>query len=111
MEAVARRYPTGDVYVVWDNLNVHCGEAWERFNERHGGRFHFVHTPKHASWMNQVEIWFSLLHRRVLKHGHFPTAEAMVERIARFIGHWNRVEAHPFRWTFRGRFTQHRHAA
>src|SRR5262249_19067748 len=63
MEAVAQRYPTGDVYVVWDNLNTHVGEQWQRFSERHGGRFHFIYTPKHASWMNQVEIWFSILHR------------------------------------------------
>lgn len=111
MEAVARRYPTGDVYVVWDNLNVHCGGVWERFNERHAGRFHFIHTPKHASWMNQVEIWFSILHRRILKYGDFPTVEAMIECIVGFIRHWNRLEAHPFRWTFRGRFTQHRRAA
>ena len=111
MDAVARRYPTGDVYVIWDNLNTHCGEAWERFNERHGGRFHFVYTPKHASWVNQVEIWFSILQRRILKYGDFPTAEDMVSKVTGFISHWNRVEAHPFRWTFRGRFTQHRAAA
>src|SRR5690606_21107086 len=43
---------TGPVYVVWDNLNVHTGKRWEDFNERHGGRFHFLYTPKHASWVN-----------------------------------------------------------
>lgn len=111
MEAVARRYPTGDVYVVWDNLNTHCGDAWRRFSERHGGRFHFVYTPKHASWVNQVEVWFSILHRRILKYGDFPTSDNMVGKILGFVSHWNRVEAHPFRWTFRGRFTQHRAAA
>ena len=50
MEAVARRYP-GEVYVVWDNLNVHYDgkqERWTEFNRRHGGRFRFVYTPKHA---------------------------------------------------------------
>ena len=111
MEQVARRYPTGDVYIVWDNLNVHCGEVWERFSARHGGRFHFQHTPKHASWMNQVEIWFSILQRRVIKHADFADVDQMVASILGFIGHWNRVEAHPFRWTFRGRFTHHRRAA
>lgn len=107
MEGLARRYPRGSVYVVWDNLNIHHGEAWERFNARHGGRFHFVYTPKHASWVNQVEIWFGILHRRILKHGDFATEAAMVERIEAFIRHWNQVEAHPFRWTFRGRFQDH----
>lgn len=107
MEGLARRYPRGPVYVVWDNLNIHHGEAWERFNARHGGRFHFVYTPKHASWVNQVEIWFGILHRRILKHGDFATPAAMVERVESFIRHWNQVEAHPFRWTFRGRFQDH----
>jgi transposase len=113
MRELARRYPRGPVYVVWDNLNIHHGDAWERFNARHGRRFHFVHTPLHASWVNQVEIWFGILQRRILKHGDFKTPEAMVARIEAFIRYWNQVEAHPFRWTFRGRFHDHdtRHAA
>jgi hypothetical protein len=78
MRDLARRYSRGPVYVVWDNLNIHHGDAWERFNARHGRRFHFVHTPLHASWVNQVEIWFGILQRRILKHGHFKTPEAMV---------------------------------
>jgi transposase len=107
MDALARRYPRGKVYVVWDNLNIHHGDVWKRFNARHGGRFHFVHTPLHASWINQVEIWFGILHRRILKHGDFKTPEAMVARIEAFIRYWNQVEAHPFDWTFRGRFRDH----
>jgi transposase len=107
MTALARRYPRGKVYVVWDNLNIHLGEAWERFNERHGGRFHFVYTPLHASWLNQVEIWFGILQRRILKHGDFASPEHMEARIEAFIAHWDRFEAHPFRWTFRGRFHDH----
>jgi transposase len=107
MEGVARRYPTGDVYIVWDNLNIHGGERWLQFNERHGGRFHFVFTPKHASWVNQVEIWFSILQRRLLTHGDFATHDALVTSVVGFIDVWNANEAHPFRWTFRGRFAQH----
>ena len=113
MEQLAHRYPRGEVYVVWDNLNIHHGPAWDAFNARHGGRFHFVYTPLHASWINQIEIWFGILHRRILKHGDFASPEQMVARIEAFIAHWNRLEAHPFRWTFRGRFHDHgsRHAA
>lgn len=107
MEALADRYPTGDVYVVWDNLNIHHGEAWRRFNQRHGGRFHFVYTPLHASWVNQVEIWFGILQRRILKHGDFSNPAQLAERVMAFVAYWNRHEAHPFRWTFRGRFAQH----
>lgn len=105
MEALALRYPKGDVYVVWDNLNTHCGDKWLEFSHRHGGRFHFVYTPKHASWVNQIEIWFGILHRRLLKHGEFASVTELRSRVEGFIDHWNRLEAHPFRWTFRGHFT------
>lgn len=106
MEAVAARVP-GKVVVIWDNLNVHYdgkSKRWTEFNERHGGRFTFVYTPKHASWLNQVECWFSILERRVLRHASFPSVDAVHERVAGFIGHWNTHEAHPFNWTFRGSF-------
>ena len=104
MNALARHYPDKTVYVVWDNLNIHYDgkdDRWKRFNARHDNRFRFVYTPIHASWMNQVEIWFSILDRRILKHGDFATARDQAERIAGFIRHWNRRECHPFRWTWR----------
>ena len=107
MEDVARQYPAGDVYIVWDNLNIHIGEEWTRFNRRHGNRFHFVYTPIHASWVNQIEIWFGILQRRVLRFSDFRTAADLEKRLVAFIRYWNTHEAHPFRWTFRGRFAQH----
>ena len=97
------------MYVVWDNLNIHGDgkeKRWTNFNKRHGHRFRFVHTPLHASWVNQVEIWFSILQRRVLRHGSFTGQAALSEAVLGFIAHWNRIDAHPFRWTFTGRFDQ-----
>ncbi len=105
-EEIAMRYPTGPVYVIWDNLNVHTGKRWEEFNSRHGGRFHFLYTPKHASWVNQIECWFSILQRRVIRHGSFRSREALMRTVRGFIAHWNDVEAHPFRWRFRGEFRE-----
>lgn len=104
MERVAVRHPTGNVTIVWDNLNTHHGARWDAFNRRHGGRFRFVYTPIHASWVNQVEIWFGILARRVLRHGSFASADELTRSVMGFIKHWNQREAHPFRWTFRGRF-------
>jgi len=104
MDELASRYPNREVYVVWDNLNTHYDGPegrWTAFNERHGGRFHFVYTPKHASWMNQVEIWFSILHRRVLQHGSFETTKRLAHTVEAFIRYWNAHELHPFRWTWR----------
>ena len=110
MERVAQQYPTGQVTIVWDNLNTHHGPRWEEFNRRHGGRFRFVYTPLHASWVNQVEIWFSILSRRVLKHGDFTSVRQLERKVRQFIAHWNEHEAHPFRWTFRGEFRRKRAA-
>lgn len=102
MEVVAQRYPTGPVYVIWDNLNIHHGERWEVFNQQHGGRFHFVYTPLHASWVNQIEIWFGLLQRRILRYGSFSGPEELEASLLGFVDHWNTFEAHPWKWTFRG---------
>jgi transposase len=104
LEMLALKYPTGPVYIIWDNLNVHTGDRWVQFNQRHGGRFHFLHTPKHASWVNQIEVWFSILQRRVIRYGSFRTRDALRRAVRGFIAHWNMVEAHPFRWRFRGDF-------
>lgn len=111
MEAVAERYPTGIVYIVWDNLDIHTdGKAgrWTAFNARHGNRFRFVYTPKHASWLNQIEIWFSILQRRVIRYGDFIDVNDLARKLIAFVRRWNRCEAHPFRWTFRGKFPEDR---
>jgi len=104
MENLAIRYPAGDVYIVWDNLNIHHGERWNEFTARHGGRFRFIYTPLHASWLNQIEIWFSILQRRLLRRGSFASLDELLLKVIAFIAHWNLEEAHPFKWKFRGRF-------
>ena len=65
-------------------------------------RIQFVYVPKHTSWLNQVEIWFSILVRRVIKRGNFPSVDALRERILAFIAYCNQT-AKPFRWTYSGR--------
>lgn len=109
LELVATHHPDQQIYVVWDNLNIHLdgkAQRWTNFNLRHRGRFHFVYTPLHASWVNQVEVWFSILQRRVLRHGTFDSVAKLKTSVLGFISHWDRAEAHPFRWTFTGRFDQ-----
>jgi len=105
MEAIAVQTRDFEVYVIWDNLNIHydgADQRWTAFNRRHGGRFHFVYTPLHASWVNQVEIFFSILGKRVLRHASFGSRDESMLAIDRFIEHWNHHEAHPFLWTFKG---------
>jgi hypothetical protein len=65
-------------------------------------RIQFVYVPKHTSWLNQIEIWFSILVRRVIKRGNFPSVEALRERILAFVAYFNQT-AKPFRWTYTGR--------
>lgn len=101
MEKVAQRVP-GVIDVVWDNLNIHHGERWERFNARHGNRFRFHYTPLHASWVNQVELWFGVLQRRCLNNGSFRSVQELGAAVAAFVAYWNRKAKHPFRWSFTG---------
>ncbi len=65
-------------------------------------RIQFVYVPKHTSWLNQIEIWFSILVRRAIKRGNFASVEALQERILAFIAYFNQT-AKPFRWTYTGR--------
>ena len=65
-------------------------------------RIQFRYTPKHTSWLNQIELWFSILARRVLKRGDFASLDALRERILAFVAYFNQT-AHPFHWTYRGR--------
>ena len=63
----------------------------------------FHYTPKHASWLNQVEIWFSILVRKLLKRGNFTSVENLIARVLAFIDYYNRTMAKPFKWTYKGK--------
>ena len=105
MESLARRYPEQQVHIVWDNLNTHLegpDKRWSAFNGRHGNRFHFHRTPIHASWVNQVEVFFGIVARRVLKYSAHTSKQQLASELLGFIDHWNAYEKHPFRWTFVG---------
>ena len=65
-------------------------------------RIQCVYLPKHTSWLNQIELWFSLLVRRVLKRGNFASLDAPRDRILGFIAYFNQT-AKPFKWTYTGR--------
>jgi len=66
-------------------------------------RIRFLYTPKHTSWLNQIEMGFSILVRRLLKRGNFTSVEDLRERILAFINYFNRTMAKPFKWTYTGR--------
>ena len=66
-------------------------------------RIRFVYTPKHASWLNQIEIWFGILVRRLLKRSTFCSTDNLKQRILDFIDYFNTTMAKPFKWTYAGR--------
>jgi len=123
--------PAAHWIVVTDNLNTHCSESLVRlvaelcgmdddlgkkdkqgilksmasrseFLSDEDHRIRFVYTPKHCSWLNQIEIGFGILCRRLLNRSSFCSLEAMRERILSFIDYFNEALAKPFRWTFTG---------
>ena len=125
--------PTARWVVVLDNLNVHCSESLVRwiaalegidestlgrkgksgilksmatrreFLEDRSHRIRFVFTPKHSSWLNQIEIVFGIVYRRAVARGNFRSLAALQDRLLRFIEYFNRTFARPFRWTYTGR--------
>jgi transposase len=66
-------------------------------------RIRLVYTPKYTSWLNQIELWFSILVRRLLQRGSFTSVEDLREGILSFIEYFNRTMAKPFKWTYKGR--------
>jgi len=66
-------------------------------------RIVFHYTPKHASWMNQIEIWFSILVRKLLKRGNFTDLDDLKAKVLAFVAYYNETMAKPFKWTYKGK--------
>ena len=95
MNAVVADYPDHDIHVILDNLNTHKPKR-DRWLARHP-KVHFHFTPTYASWLNQVEVWFSILARAALKGASFTSPTQMRDAIDAFVQNDNQ-DATPFQW-------------
>jgi transposase len=90
-----------ELHCIVDNLSAHSTKKVEDFLDHHPHVF--LHkTPTHASWLNQVELFLSILSRRILKHGEFDSVDDLAAKLVAFIDDYN-SRAKPFRWTYDGR--------
>jgi transposase len=101
LRALRARYPRGRLVVVLDNLSIHTTPEVRQWLAEQKGAVRFEFLPLHASWLNQIEIWFSILQRQALTRASDTAYHLRAHRIYRFGRHWNR-SARPFRWTFKG---------
>ncbi len=102
LEQLEGEIPTDQrVIAILDNLSTHKTKEVRDWLAEHP-RWALIFTPKHASWLNQVEIFFSILTRRVLKHGAFAGPEDLATQMLAFVEHYN-LTAQPFAWTYTGK--------
>jgi transposase len=124
--------PAGSWIFVLDNLNIHGSESLvktvaeaceiplglgkkgksgvlksvasrQAFLSEPSHRIRFVYLPKHSSWLNQIEVIFGVIMRKVIRRGSFPSVEDLRKNLLDFVTYFNRVFAKPFRWTYTGR--------
>ncbi len=85
-----------DIHIITDNYSTHKHDKVKNWFKRHK-RFHIHFTPTSASWMNQVEIWFGILHNKRIKRGVFVSVKDLIKKIENFIKHYNE-KTMPFKW-------------
>ena len=69
-------------------------------------RIRFVYLPKHSSWLNQIEIIFGIIHRKLLRGGNFTSVADLEDQLRQFMEYYNKTMAHPFAWTYTGKPVQ-----
>ena len=105
LDRLHRTLPAADygrLHLVSDNGSTRTAPETQEWMEQHPGRIVWHFLPKHASWLNQIEIWFSVLQRKGLARGSWCDYQELQRHILAFIRTHNRRWAHPYRWTYKG---------
>lgn len=92
----------GVLHLISDNLKTRTAPETLTWMDEHRGRVVWHFLPTHASWLNQIEIWFSVLYRKSLKRGSWRSYAELKQHILAFIRTYNQRWAHPYNWTYRG---------
>jgi len=100
LNEIEKAYPKVELHIIVDNLNIHKHPKVKKWLKKRNGRIKFHFTPTHASWLNQIEIWFSLLSRYALRGASFTSVRQLRQAIDDFISVHNEKAA-PFEWTKR----------
>lgn len=96
-----RKYPRRQLHVICDNFSAHKHAAVKEWAS-HRRRLALHFTPTYASWLNQVEIWFRIFSRDVIRGGAWPSKAELIKQIVGYIDSYNQTRAHPFTWTYTG---------
>jgi len=101
MKELYRKYPRKHLHVIVDNLTVHKHKIvadWVKSKKR----ITLHYTPTYSSWLNQIEIWFNILTKDVLKGGIWKSRKQLVDQLMEYVKTYNEQRAKPFKWTYTG---------
>jgi len=102
LKELYKKYPRKHLHIIVDNLNVHKHQMIKEWVEsKKRITLHF--TPTYSSWLNQVEIWFNILTKDVLKGGVWKTRKHLVDQLMLYVANYNIERAKPFKWTYTGK--------
>src|SRR5690606_24561711 len=101
LKKLDRTYRNKTLHIIVDNLSVHKDQSVKEWlSRKRKVKLHF--TPTYSSWLNQVEIWFNILTKDVLKGGVWKSVEQLSSQLIEYIQTYNQTRAKPFAWTYSG---------
>lgn len=99
LKLIDRKYTNVEIHIIMDNLSVHKNKEVQGWLARKK-KFHVYYTPTYSSWLNQIETWFSILTRDVLKDSVWHSKKELIDELMRYIKTYNKRSAKPFKWTY-----------